>query len=39
MVAPFKFLAANSIPAKESVKQNSFGAVDWIFTAGIIHYR
>jgi hypothetical protein len=34
LVAPFEFLAANNIPAKDSVKQNTFYAADWIFTSG-----
>jgi hypothetical protein len=38
-VAPFEFLAANNIPAKDSVKQNTFYAVDWIFTSGRSAFR
>ncbi len=34
LVDPFAFLAANNIPAKDSVKENSFDAVDWVFTSG-----
>jgi hypothetical protein len=34
-VAPFEFLAANNIPAKDSVRENTFDAFDWIFTSGI----
>ena len=35
-MAPFEFLAANNIPAKDSVRENTFDAFDWIFTSGIL---
>ena len=34
LVAPLEFLDANNIPAKDSIKHNSFDAVDWVFTSG-----